>query len=170
MEKLPQNIQALIGEIGEKQVLLRLAILVHQTPGWEVFYNLGEAGYDVLLLKSGSNERIRIEVKARQRLYTTGKTQRRVNFFLTNGEYQACDFLIAYFIDHNRFYIVPRTELKPTQVNGRVRWRFTLSPARDSSSRVQYLDAWETLHIDFKSKPTLIEDDNDISDKFISTE
>ena len=50
-KKLPQNIQALIGEIGEKQVLLRLYLLVHEN-SWEVFQNLGEAGFDVLLLNA----------------------------------------------------------------------------------------------------------------------
>lgn len=49
MRKLPQNIQALIGEIGEKQVLLRQSLLTLGTD-WRVFRNLGEAGYDVLLL------------------------------------------------------------------------------------------------------------------------
>ena len=75
--KLPQNIQALVGEIGELQVLLRLSILAHQTD-WEVFHNLGEAGYDVLLLNSITANRIRIEVKTRQKLFTTGKNRHLV--------------------------------------------------------------------------------------------
>lgn len=49
MRKLPQNIQSLIGEIGEKQVLLRQSLLTLDTD-WQVFRDLGEAGYDVLLL------------------------------------------------------------------------------------------------------------------------
>ena len=93
-KKLPQNIQALIGEIGEKQVLLRLYLLVHEN-SWDVFHNLGEAGFDVLLQNSTTGEKIRVEVKTRQKLYTTGKNIHRVHFFLTDGEYQACDYLIA---------------------------------------------------------------------------
>lgn len=42
-KKLSQNIQTLIGEIGEKQVLLRLAIYCHGI-NWNVFHNLGESG------------------------------------------------------------------------------------------------------------------------------
>jgi hypothetical protein len=111
--KLPQNIQALIGEIGEKQVLLRLSLLVHQTE-WRVFQNLGDAGYDLLLLKSHSGDQICIEVKTRQSLYTTGKKRNMLQYFLTDGEYQACDFLIAYDLEHNVFYIVPKRDLKRT--------------------------------------------------------
>ena len=65
-DKLPQNIQALVGEIGERQVLLRLSILSHQRPKWHAFRNLGESGYDVLLLNSGTDERICVEVKTRK--------------------------------------------------------------------------------------------------------
>jgi hypothetical protein len=152
--KLSQNIQALIGEIGEKQVLLRLSILVHQTK-WEVFHNLGEAGYDILLMNAVTGERIRIEVKARQRLYTTGKARRRVNFFLTNGEYQACDFLIAYFVDSNGFYIIPREELKRATVRDQIRWRYTLAFSHLSQTdqgKGDFFNAWETLHPDFERK------------------
>ena len=59
--KLPQNVQALIGEIGEKQVLLRLLLLTLDTP-WEVFHNLGESGYDILLLNPQSKERVRVGI------------------------------------------------------------------------------------------------------------
>ena len=83
-KKLPQNIQALIGEIGEKQVLLRLYLLVHEN-SWDVFHNLGEAGFDVLLQNSTTGEKIRVEVKTRQKLYTTGKNIQRVQFFQLMG-------------------------------------------------------------------------------------
>ena len=150
--KLPQNIQALIGEIGEKQVLLRLSILVHQT-NWNVFHNLGEAGYDLLLLNSETAERIRIEVKTRQKLYTTGKNWKRIHFFLTNGEFEACNFLIAYFLDLNGFYIVPKDALKHVMAVGKVRWRFTLTLNQHGEphpgTRI-YLNAWQTLHPDFQ--------------------
>ncbi len=154
-KKLPQNIQALVGEIGEKQVLLRLAILTHQTPDWQVFHNLGEAGYDVLLLNSKTDERVRLEVKTRQRIYTTGKPRQSVNFFLTDGEYVACDFLIAYFVDHNGFYIIPKHELKQVNVNDETRWRFTLSMNKQGEPHPRFArvrDAWDVLHPDFKGK------------------
>jgi hypothetical protein len=65
--RLPQNIQPLI---GEKQVLLRLSMLIHGTPS-DVFHDLGEAGYDVLLQHPDTEHRIRIEVKTRQCMYVT---------------------------------------------------------------------------------------------------
>jgi len=152
-KKLPQNIQSLVGETGEKQTLLRLAILTHQIPDWQVFHNLGEAGYDVLLLNSKTDERVRMEVKTRQRIYTTGKSRQTVQFFLTNGEYAACDFLVAHFIDHNGFYIVPKHELKQVNVNDKIRWRFTLSMNKQGKPHPrfeQYQGAWHTLHPDFQ--------------------
>lgn len=149
--KLPQNIQALIGEIGEKQVLLRLHLLSMGTD-WQVFHNLGEAGYDILLLNAVTGARICIEAKTRQKLYTTGKHPRTVHFFLTDGEYRACDFLIAYHLDQNEFYVVPRQDLKPVTVNGNLRWRFTVSlnqQGQAPEAAVQYRGAWKNLHPDF---------------------
>jgi hypothetical protein len=154
--KLPQNIQALVGEIGEKQVLLRLSILVHQTD-WSVFHNLGEVGYDLLVMNSKTGERIRLEVKTRQKLYTTGKGKHQVQFFLTDGEHQACDFLIAYYLDRNRFYIVPKNELRLVRVVDKVRWRFTLSVDEEGiphKGKDKFFDAWGSLHPDFTYKDT----------------
>lgn len=150
VEKLSQNIQALVGEIGERQVLLRLAILSHQRSEWQVFLNLGESGYDVLLLNTSTDERICVEVKTRQRLYTTGKLHRPVQFNLTDGEYEACDVLIAYFIDHNDFYIVPKSDLKP--VSGGKRWRFVLTMNKQGRPHPRfspYRNNWGLLHPDF---------------------
>lgn len=153
-KKLSQNIQALIGEIGEKQVLLRLAILAHQT-NWQVFYNLGEAGYDILLLNSKSGKKIRIEVKSRQRFYTTGRAHLGANYFLTDGEYHACDFLVAYFLNNNGFYIIPKSDLNKVTVNGKLRWRFTLpfsEQGNQYSDEYKYLNTWNTLDPDFDPK------------------
>ena len=153
-KKLPQNIQALIGEIGEKQVLLRLYLLVHEN-SWEVFHNLGEAGYDVLLLNATTGEKIRIEVKTRQKLYTTGKNIQRVIYDLSDGEYQASDFLIAYFLDLGNFYVVPKSELKPVSVNNLSRWRFTLSLNKQGAPHPrfdEFHNAWGNLHPDFSGE------------------
>lgn len=151
MRKLPQNLVTLIGDIGEKQVLLRLGMLCHQTPHWFVFHNLGEAGFDLLLLNLTTNERIQIEVKARQKLYTTGKHVQAIRFGLTAGEYQACDYLIAYFLDQNEFYIVPKQELKPV-AGGRI-WRLLLTVTKQGRAHPRfdnYRNAWGTLHPDFR--------------------
>jgi len=153
-QKLPQNIQALIGEIGERQVLLRLFLLVQHTP-WEVFHNVGEAGYDILLLDSESGERLRIEVKTRQRLYTTGRTNRPIHFRLTDGEYQACNFLVAYFLDLNAFYVVPKADLKEAHSGDQRYWRFVITTNRQGKPHprfARYQDAWRTIHPDFAGK------------------
>ena len=152
--RLPQNIQALIGDIGEKQVLLRLFLLVQDTP-WEVFRNVGEAGYDILLLNPQTNERVRIEVKTRQRMYTTGKPDRPVHFRLTDGEYQACDSLVAYFLDRNAFYIVPKSDLKEAHSGNRTYWRFILTTNKQGKPHprfAQYQDAWQNIHPDFSDR------------------
>jgi len=152
-EKLPQNIQALIGDIGEKQVLLRLFLLVRGTP-WEVFHNLGEAGYDLLLLNSKTSEWVRVEVKTRQRMYTTSKREGRVNFYLTDGEYRACDFMVACFLDRNEFYVVPKVDLKEAHAGENARWRFvlTLTKAGVPHPRfTRYREAWGSLHEDFRA-------------------
>lgn len=152
-EKLPQNVHALIGEIGEKQVLLRLFLLVRDTP-WNVFHNLGEAGFDLLLMHSKTGEKIRIEVKTRQKLYTTGKHPNRVHFMLTDKEYQSSDFLIGYLLDTNDFYIVPKMDLKRAQTDGKVRWRIivTLTKTGEPHPRFQKnRNAWYQLHPDFST-------------------
>jgi hypothetical protein len=162
MQKLPQNLVALVGEIGEKQVLLRLGMLCHQTLGWSVFHNLGEVGFDILLLNLQTNARIQIEVKTRQKMYTTGKNKQTIRFGLTRGEYHACDFLIAHFLDQNTFYIVPKHELK--SVADERMWRFVLTLTKNGRPHPRfnsYLNAWNTLHPDFRGKSLSIYSDGD---------
>lgn len=149
-ERLAQNIVALIGEIGEKQVLLRLAILTYGT-GWQVFRNLGEAGYDILLHNADTGERRRIEVKTRQRLYTTGKPQRNVHFRMSDGEYQACDCVVAYFMDVNGFFILPKDVFTPYMVKNKRHWRISLSlvsKGKGQQNGVEFLYAWRKIHPD----------------------
>jgi hypothetical protein len=160
--KLPQNIQALVGDIGEKQVLLRLAILCHQTPDWSVFHNLGEAGFDILLLNSRTSERITIEVKTRQKIFTTGKHKTRIHFALTRNEHQASDFLIAFFLDNNAFFVVPKESLKA--VSGGRLWRFLVTTTQHGEPHPRFLrfrDAWHLLHKDFHDKSTDLLDDTE---------
>jgi len=116
-----------------------------------VFHNLGEAGYD-LLLHPDTGERIRIEVKTRQRMYTTSRRRGTVQFFLTDGEYRACDFLVACPLDHNGFYVVPKRALKEGHSGQKTRWRFVLTINKDGRPHPRfekYRDAWHTLHPDF---------------------
>jgi len=161
-QKLPQNIHALIGEIGEKLVLLRLAVLCHQTAGWSVFQNIGEAGFAILLLNTVTNERRSIEVKTRQKLYTTGKNRQQVMFQMTVGEYQACDVLLACFLDTQTIYVIPKDELR--QASGGQRWRFvvtTNSQGLPHPRFKQFESAWHLIHPDFAGKPVALDGDAD---------
>jgi hypothetical protein len=146
-KKLPQNIQALIGEIGERQVLLRLLLYTLEKP-WQVFQNMNEFGFDILLVNTSTGREVRVEVKTRQRIYTTGKANRPVHFTLTNGEYRASDFLIAYFLDFNEFYVVPTEDLKKSRSGNKVLWKYILGILKDgtpSPVRERYLDRWDPI-------------------------
>lgn len=103
-EKLPQNIQHLLMEIGERMVLFRLYILAKDTE-WDVYQNLGEKGCDLLIVNGTTNNKIKIEVKTRQRLYTTSKKgKNRVQFTVTENEFNSCDFIAAYWVEENYFF------------------------------------------------------------------
>ncbi len=103
-------------DIGEKAVLFRLYLLLMDKP-WNVFYNLYEPGCDIILMHEKSNKVLKIEVKTRQRLYTTGKNK-NFKFQLTENEYQNINFLIAYWFEKNLYFIVPKEELKRTTSHG----------------------------------------------------
>ncbi|SDH03833.1 hypothetical protein [Desulfosporosinus hippei] len=147
-EKLPQNIQHLLMEIGEKSVLFRLYLLTKST-GWEVYQNLGESGCDLILLNSKSGDKIKIEVKTRQRLYTTSKNAvGTVHFTLTENEYKNCNFLVAYWVENNFFFIVPKHDLKPMKSNEKTLYKFIVRENKigtlDSNSQ-HYLNDWKPI-------------------------
>ena len=149
-KKLPQSMQALIGEIGEQVVLLRLAIFAHNHRGWQVFRNVGASGYDILLSGAKIRKPIKIEVKTRQRLHTTSKRPTIANFYLTRGERLASDFLIAYWLERGEFYIVPAKYLKPVR-KGKS-YRFTVTLKKDNQpgdGSAGFLNKWALLHSDF---------------------
>jgi hypothetical protein len=147
-EKLPQNIVSLVGEVGEKQVLLRLAFFVHQNKQWQVFYNLGRSGYDILLRNNLKNKEIHIEVKTHQNIFTTSKRRGRVLFLTTKKEYDSCDYVIACYLDNNQFFIIPKKELKPAQNGKRYRFLITFNKKGEPHPRFRkYLDNWKQLFI-----------------------
>jgi len=146
---IPQNIKALVGDIGEKHVLLRLALLAHQNKGWQVFQNVNKSGFDIALINS-RKKIIAIEVKTRQKLFSTGKKQNNINFGLSDLEYRTSDFLIAYYLDGNIFLVIKKTKLKRT-ADGK--WGIRLTLRKDGQphpSFKQYINAWHLLSPDFK--------------------
>jgi hypothetical protein len=78
-KKLPQNIQDLVCDVGESQILLRLALLSHQCRDWEVFKNIGESGFDILLVNKTKSKRTAIEAKSRA---SKGDVHKFISFLL----------------------------------------------------------------------------------------
>jgi hypothetical protein len=148
-EKLPQNIQHLLMEIGEKMVLFRLFLLVKNTD-WNVFYNLGEVGCDLILLNSIDNRKLKIEVKTRQRLYSVSEKKKlnTVHYTVTENEYMSCDFVICYWVEENVFFIVPKVELKKTSSNDKSIYKFIVRKLVDGNfdeNSSRFLEKWENI-------------------------
>lgn len=147
--KLPQNMQHLLMEIGEKAVLFRLNILLQES-NWEVFHNTNDAGCDLVIINSFSNEKIKIEVKTRQRLYTTSSPKNRnvVHFTISENEYKHCDFVICYWFEENAYFIIPKSSLTKTSSNGDPIYKFIVrrlvSGQYDQNSTV-YLNNWKVV-------------------------
>lgn len=146
--KLPQNINNLIMEIGEKQVLLRLFLLIQKSnKSWNVFYNINDPGYDIVLLNKNNNKKLQIEVKTRQRIYTTSKNI-TFSFTLTENEYNNIDFLVAYYLDKNIFFIVPKLNIQKTTSKGKniYYYKITESSGKTLNNRYnEYLDRWDLI-------------------------
>lgn len=147
LKKLSQNIQHLLMEIGEKMVAFHLHLKTRGTP-WEVYSNLGEVGCDLLLINRQSAEKIRVEVKTRQRLYTTGKHRNQVQFTVTETEYNHCDFVIGYWLERNEFFVIPRDALVPTSSKGKRLYKFVVQVKRDgkvSGQAKEFLNQWNLV-------------------------
>ena len=157
-EKIPQNIQALIGEIGEKMVLFKLYVLTHFDPNLEIFKNYSDKGYDIGLKNTNSGKKVRIEVKTRQHLVSTANKNslNSCHFTLTEKEYENSDFLIGYWLEYNDFFIVPIINLvqtkngidrnsNPKYVYKHIVNRLKKGDALYSLNSMPYLNDWESI-------------------------
>ena len=59
--KLPQAVQHLLMEIGERMVLFHLLILM-QGKEWEAYQGLNDTGCDIVLISKENFRKIKIEV------------------------------------------------------------------------------------------------------------
>lgn len=146
-EKLPQNMQNLLMEIGEKSVLFQLFILAKDT-NWDVYYNLGEVGCDLVLIENNSNKKIKIEVKTRQRMYSTSKDKNIIHFTVTELERNSSDYIICYWFEENAFFIVPVNGLSQTSSNGKAIFKFIVRKCADGnfdSKSQNYLNNWYAI-------------------------
>ncbi|MCK4539642.1 DUF3883 domain-containing protein [Candidatus Parcubacteria bacterium] len=151
-KQLPQNIKQLLSEIGEKTVLFRLYLLTKNTK-WEVYKNLNEIGCDIILFNNETSNKIKIEVKTRQRLYTTSR-HRFFDFALTENEYNNAGFLIGYWYDKNYFFIVPTKELKATLSNNNKKYKLRIKYNVDSTlcdTSKKYLNRWNFIENELKT-------------------
>lgn len=128
MQELSQNLKAVLQEVGEGAVLIHLAILLRQVPGWTIYKNFAEAGCDIVIQQSRARrtaaESVFIEVKTRQGLLTQRRNRNTMHFTVTKNERDACDFVAAYWFERNAFFIVPRNRLTQTRAGSKVLYKF----------------------------------------------
>lgn len=118
--------------------------------GWEVYHNLNDTGYDIVLLKKQTFEKVRIEVKTRQRLYTTSNSNNKksVHYTITKNEFENSDFIIAYWFEKNYYFIVPTSELRETSSNSIPVYKFIVREMADGSidqKSKYYLENWDLI-------------------------
>ena len=154
--KLPQNINNLLMEIGEKSTIFYLYLLTRKKK-WNVYYNLNEVGCDIVLIESGTQRQLNIEVKSRQRLYTTGKNK-GFHSQVTENEYRNIDFMIGYWFEKNIYFIVPKNKLKMTMNNSKRSYYLPIAPKKDGSvggAQSKYVDNWKLIADVMGSRPAL---------------
>ncbi len=128
MPELSQNLKAVLQEVGEGAVLIHLAILLRQVPGWTIYKNFAEAGCDIVIQRSSTKQptakSVFIEVKTRQGILTKRRHRNTMHFTVTKNERDACDFIVGYWFERNAFFIIPRNELTETRAGSKVLYKF----------------------------------------------
>jgi hypothetical protein len=149
MKELPQNLKAVLQDVGEQKALLMLSLLLIKEglADWSVFRNYLDDGCDLLLLSS--SRKIKLEVKTRQSILVSKHSGVRVQFTVTKKERECADFILAYWLDRDAFFVVPASELKATSSNGKPLFKFIAHHSSfdhefTSSSRPYYED-WERI-------------------------
>lgn len=154
-EKTPQNISALIGDIGEQMVLFKLYVLTHNKKHLEIFKNYSDSGYDIGIRNSKTGKKVKIEVKTRQHLVTTAaeKKKNSCHFTLTANEKNSAEFLIGYWLEHSSFFIVPTSELNQSKSNGKLLYKHIVTkykkPKNESSiyseASMAFYENWKAI-------------------------
>ncbi len=147
-KKLPQNVQHLLMEIGQKSVLFRLYLLTQNTD-WEVYENIGQPGCDLIMLNKKKNRQLKIEVKTRQKLYSTSRNKGgSLHFTLTENEYINSDFLISLWYEKNYFFIVPIGELQKTSSKKQLVYKYIINEKKDGTLNekgLKYVNKWDII-------------------------
>lgn len=128
-------------------VLFHLLILM-QGKEWEAYQGLNDTGCDIVLISKENFRKIKIEVKARQKMYSNAKNKNTALFNLTENEFKNCDFVVGYWLEENAFFILPKEELREYIVNGKKEYRFRARKNRNgqlNSESTSYRDKWEYI-------------------------
>lgn len=149
MDKIPQRMQDVLKTIGENAVLYHLFVLTSNYPSWNVYQNLTDKGCDLVLINSDNNNKIKIEVKTRQRLYSTSqKSRTSAQFTVSQNEFEACDYMVGFWFELNRYYIVPKENLNETSSNGTPIYKYT---AFKNTVDNPFLNKWERIEDKMKA-------------------
>src|SRR5712671_2910835 len=150
--QLPQNLKSLLQDIGEGAVLLHLSIRLLHQPEWRVFRNYTEAGCDLVVVRSTHNKlvnQVKIEVKTRQNLITDRRNKHGVHFTLSQTERDASDFLVAYWLDRNDFFVVPRDCLTAVNSAGKKMYKFiayrSVKTGEYNAFSTRFCNNWDTI-------------------------
>lgn len=139
-ERLPQRMVDVLTTIGENAVLFHIFVLTMKYPDWNVFQNLSDKGCDLILLHN-NGAKIRLEVKTRQKLYTTTLINKdRPQFTLSESEYLSSDFLIGFWFERNIYYIVPRDELRLAKNGAKNTYKYIVTSKSD-----EHIDNWSLI-------------------------
>jgi hypothetical protein len=162
-EKTAQNISDLIGEIGERMALFKLYELTHTHKHLEIFKNYSDSGYDIGVRNSRTGKKVKIEVKARQRLVTTAadKSKNTCHFTLTENEKESADFLVGYWLEDNSFFIVPTDKLGKSKNSSKTVYKHIVTRYKNpkdenriySEASMKYFDEWKPI-LDFINRKT----------------
>jgi len=101
------------------------------------------------MLNRKEDRKVRIEVKTRQRIISSQKNANRTTHFtLSQIERETADYLVALWLEHNIFFIVPTAALKETSSRGNKLFKFivTLDKEKNPDLEAQkYLRKWEQI-------------------------
>ena len=147
-KKTPQNISNTLKEIGELSCVFYLYYHFNDK-GWSVYRNYDEKGYDILLSNKKTGKKRKIEIKTRQKLISSSSNRNKnTHFTLTEVEKNEADFLIGFWLEYNKFFIVPTSKLMETKSNDKKLYKFIVSLNKNNDlneSSKEYLGNWESI-------------------------
>lgn len=159
-KKVSQAMQELLAQIGENAVLLTLAGKARGTP-WKVFKNVDDRGFD-LLLRHPNCRAVRVEVKTRQRVWTTaGKHNlRTAHFTVTSLEQKSAKAVVCYWWERGWMFVVPSRKLKRAPAGSKRLYKFVVHAPKSGKlpggEVGRWLERWSVLAPEFSDGGPLL--------------